>query len=166
MGNNSRPLLMLLVGAVIFVLLIACANVANLLLVRGSGRMHEIAIRVAIGAGRVRIIRQLLTESTLLSLAGGALGLVFGIAGIRALLALYPGNLPLSSPTNPLHIPRIGESGSAVTLDWRVLGIHISCFAAHGRAVRYSSRLSGVSRRSQCTPKGEQRTFWFRSSSP
>jgi putative ABC transport system permease protein len=122
MGNNSRPLIMLLAGAVTFVLLIACANVANLMLVRGTGRMHEIAIRVAVGAGRGRVIRQLLTESTLLSLAGGALGVIFGIAGIRALLALYPGNLPLSSPTNPLHIPRIGESGSAVNLDWRVLG--------------------------------------------
>jgi putative ABC transport system permease protein len=121
MGNNSRPLIMLLVGAVSLVLLIACANVANLLLVRGSGRMHEIAIRAAVGAGRGRVIRQLLTESTLLSLTGGALGLVLGMVGIRALLALYPGNLPLSSPTNPLYIPRIGESGSAISLDWRVL---------------------------------------------
>ena len=122
MGNNSRQLLNLLVGAVLFVLIIACANVANLLLVRGNARMHEIAIRVAVGAGRGRVIRQLLTESLLLSLSGGALGLVVGIVGIRALLALYPGNLPLSSPTNPLYIPRIGESGSAVTLDWRVVG--------------------------------------------
>jgi len=122
MGNYSRPLIMLLVGAVTFVLLIACANVANLLLVRGTGRMHEIAIRVAVGAGRSRVIRQLLTESIVLSLAGAALGVILGMAGIRALLALYPGNLPLSSPTNPLHIPRIGESGSAVNLDWRVLG--------------------------------------------
>jgi putative ABC transport system permease protein len=122
MGNSSRPLIMLLVGAVIFVLLIACANVANLLLVRGTGRLHEIAIRAAVGAGRGRVIRQLLAESALLSLAGGALGLAFGMVGIRSLLALYPGNLPLSTPTNPLYIPRIGQSGSAVTLDWRVLG--------------------------------------------
>jgi len=125
MGNSSRPLIMLLVGAVIFVLLIACANVANLLLVRGTGRMHEIAIRAAVGAGRGRVIRQLLTESTLLSLAGGILGLVLGMVGIRALLALYPGNLPLTSPANPLYIPRIGESGSAVALDWRVLAFTV-----------------------------------------
>ncbi|HEV3482419.1 MAG TPA: ABC transporter permease [Candidatus Acidoferrales bacterium] len=125
MGNNSRRLIMLLVGAVIFVLLIACANVANLLLARASGRMHEIAIRAAVGAGRGRVVRQLLTESTLLSLVGGALGLLFGMVGIRALLALYPGNLPLTSPVNPLYIPRIGESGSAVTLDWRVLGFTV-----------------------------------------
>jgi predicted permease len=121
MGNNSRPLIMLLVGAVSLVLLIACTNVANLLLVRGRGRIHEIAIRAAVGAGRRRVIRQLLTESALLSVTGGALGLVLGMVGIRSLLALYPGNLPLSSPINPLYIPRIGESGSAIALDWRVL---------------------------------------------
>ena len=125
MGKDSRPLMMLLMGAVSFVLLIACANVANLLLVRATGRMHEIAIRAAIGAGRGRVVRQLLTESMALALAGGALGLALGIAGIRWLLALYPGNLPLSSLTNPLYIPRIGESGSAIALDWRVLGFTV-----------------------------------------
>jgi putative ABC transport system permease protein len=132
MGNSSRPLIRLLVGAVILVLLITCANVANLLLVRGSGRMQEVAIRSAVGARRSQVIRQLLMESTLLSLAGGTFGLLLGMGGIRALLALYPGNLPLTSPDNPLHISRIGESGSAVTLDWRVLGfaILVSLFAA------------------------------------
>jgi putative ABC transport system permease protein len=126
MGNNSRPLIGLLVGAVGFVLLIACANVANLLLVRGAARMHEIAIRAAVGAGRGRVIRQLLAESSLLSLAGGLLGLILGFVGIRALLRLYPsGALPLSAPNNPLYLPRIGELGSAVTLDWRVLGFTV-----------------------------------------
>jgi predicted permease len=107
---NARPILLVMIGAVSLVLLIACANVANLLLVRATTRMRELAIRAAIGAGRGRIIRQMLTESVVLSLAGGALGLVLGFVGIRSLLSI-----------NTADLPRIGRDGSLVGIDWRVL---------------------------------------------
>ena len=124
MVGDVRPTLFVLVGAVGFVLLIACANVASLLLARAVSRKREIAIRAAIGASRGRIIRQLLTESVALSLIGGALGVVLGTAGIRAFLAIYP-TTPLGVALNPVNIPRIGQAGSAVTLDWRVLSFTI-----------------------------------------
>jgi putative ABC transport system permease protein len=107
--SDVRSSLLVLIGAVSFVLLIACANVANLLMVRAAGRKREFAIRAAMGAGRSRIIRQLLTESVLLALTGGLLGLVLGLTGVRALLAMSPGD-----------IPRVGEDGAGVGLDWRV----------------------------------------------
>jgi putative ABC transport system permease protein len=113
MVKDVRPSLMILLGAVGLVLLIACANVANLLLIRAAGRTREIAIRAAVGAERSRLVRQLLTESVALSFAGGTLGFLLGVFGIRSLLILNP------------SIPRIGAYGYHVAIDWRVLAFTI-----------------------------------------
>jgi predicted permease len=104
--ENVRPALLVLMGAVGFVLLIACTNAANLLLARSTGRQREIAVRSAIGASRARIVRQLLTESVLLSVISAILGLLMAWAAIPGLIRLAGSSLPL---------------GSRVSIDWPVL---------------------------------------------
>ena len=108
--GNVKTSLWVLLGAVGFVLLIACTNVANVLVVRAESRKHEIAIRAAAGASRARILRQLLTESAVLWMVGGILGLLLGVLGLQVLLIIDSG------------LPRIGTAASGIGLNWRVMG--------------------------------------------
>ncbi len=119
-GSDNRTLLFTLLGAVGLVLLIACANVANLLIARGGTRRTEIAIRGALGASRGRIVSQLLVESLLLGLAGGVLGLAVAWAGVRFLV------------TSPVNMARLGDSTLNTPVITFTFALAVACAIVFG----------------------------------
>jgi putative ABC transport system permease protein len=118
-----RPTLMLLFGAVGFVLLIACVNVTNLLLARGATRGREIAVRAALGASRARIFRQLLLETVPVALLGGALGVAFAVGGLQAILKVIPRDLIPAEATIGLSLPVLLFTGSVSLLAALLAGV-------------------------------------------
>ena len=143
-GDVRAPLLMLL-GAVAFVLLVACANVAHLLLARVSARRAELGVRAALGATRGRIVRQLLVESGVLGVLGGALGLAIAVIGIRLLVAAQPADIPrldgvgLSQPV--LLVGLLSALGAGFLLGvlpaWQATGLSLTTRAARRRTRRW-----------------------------
>jgi predicted permease len=130
--RNVRMSLFIFAGAVAFVLLIACANMANLLLIRAATRRHEMALRVALGASRSRVARQLLTESVLIALIGGTVGVFLAFTGVRAILAMAP----------PDRIPRLNE----VHLDGWVLAFTVIVSVVTGIIFGVVPALAGARR--------------------
>ena len=150
-AGGTRPTLLILLGSVALVLVVACANVANLQLARGTLRRRELAVRSALGAGRGRLCRQLLTESVALAIAGGAVGLSLGFAGLRALLALSPGDLPRQSEIG-LHGPVLLFAVAVTLVTGLLFGFAPALHAARAsadRTLRGGGRSGTAGRRDQ-----------------
>jgi putative ABC transport system permease protein len=139
-----RPAAMVLLAAVVFVLLLVCANVASLMLARASNRQREMAIRSALGAGRVRVLRQMLTESMVLALLGGVVGAVLGWAGLQAVVAAMAS----------LSLPLPAE----LTVNGRVVGITVAVAAMAGLAFGLAPALHALRYDHQRTLQGESQT--------
>ena len=144
--RGVKPALLAVLGAVILVLLIACVNVTNLLLARGAQRRGEFAVRAALGAGRLRLTRQLLTESLLLAILGGAFGMMVAQAGVRALLALSPPGLPRVSAIGldrPVFAFALGITALMGLLVGLIPALHTSRGDLHVGVQESSARTAG-----------------------
>ena len=142
--EDVRATLWLLMAAVSLVLLIACVNIASLLLARAVSRERELAMRVALGAGRGRLVRQCLTESGVLGISGGLLGIVLAAVGIRPFVAFWPGSLPRAQE---------------VTLDWRVLAFAFAVSLACGLLFGLAPALRAPARRLESALRAGARTL-------
>ena len=148
-SRGIRPALLAIIGAVVLVLMIACVNVTNLLLGRGAQRRGELAMRVALGAGRTRLVRQLLTESVLLSFVGGILGVVVAGVGVRALASLAPPGLPR---VDAIHLD--GATLAFALVMTTIVGIAVGLIPAlHASRSDLNVSLQHVSRRTVGTSR-------------